>query len=185
MRVRTSQVRLLSLSLCLPFQTLDPPPPQPPSLSDGVPKLAKTPLTLATAIGAVVIIFIFARQGTAEGGLDTAEQGLPGMLATTVATSVAAGPSAQRLKFSVPLSETGSFRWPSKFLGCSERDATERPGMRTPSISPRDVVARYHSLGGVLSGHVVNVGAGDGCIGAARECDEANEFLGIPGVSYR
>jgi len=82
------------------------------------------------------------------------------------------------LKKVVPLSDNASFFWPSHILEPPQREATERKGMMTPSISPRDVVAHYYASGGKLSGHIVNVGAGDGCIEYYhRECDEANEFF--------
>ena len=84
---------------------------------------------------------------------------------------------AQRQRETVALARTHAFVWPSTICGTGSRTPGERPDMRTPALSLRDVVARYAAAGGTLSGHVVNVGAGDMCIHAGRECDEANELL--------
>jgi len=84
---------------------------------------------------------------------------------------------AQRQRETVSLARAHAFVWPSTLLGIEARTPSERPDMQTPALSLRDVVARYAAAGGALSGHIVNVGAGDMCIHAGRECDEANELL--------
>ena len=84
---------------------------------------------------------------------------------------------AQRPRVSLSLADKQAFVWPSALVDAASRPAPERQDFWTPSLSLRDVVIRFVSSGGTLSGHVVNVGAGDGCITNGLECDEANELL--------